>query len=335
MQLFGGSFITTAMLAALAYANAVTNVFRSIDSVTPESLPYWYTTVSVGWVLDSASVQTGDTFSLTMPDVFIARANSAEWYLPYFDMESSDGTIVASCSISTAGGISSSTDTVFSCVVTADFCKQPVYSGSLEIIVTFDAGGRVETIANANLWTVNTNTMTFNGDLSFDVTFASSGNTAGNLWYERSMNPDREFIYYLPYQSCGSSDTTSHTIVFQLTGQLVFEPSTVEAYGATAFNPYGFPLDAVSVGASITYSSDMRTMTVIFGPTTPDVRVWLSFYAQDVFFSETADFMITQDTQVCADGSVSNGGDPSYSYEIDLLATFSESRRFLPPKYFH
>jgi hypothetical protein len=315
MKPFRGSFIATAMLAALAATKEVTNVFRTIDYVSADEYPFWFTHIGIGWVLDSAQVQTGDTFSLVMPDTFMAMSSETDFLLPFFNMLAADGTPVASCDIYNAVGISSSTATNITCVVTADFCKQPVYENTEDLSVVFDAGGRVETVDNAIFWTTNTNVITYNGNLSFAVTFnPTSPYTLENLWYLNGMNPDTDFSYWLAPEYC---DFTSYTAVVTATGNRVLEPATLEAYGATSLNPYGFPVDVVSIPVSTTISPDLKTMTLSFDSVPSDVRVWFSFYSQNTLYSET-DYMIFEDTFHCPDGSSTNR---SETYQMNELLT--------------
>jgi hypothetical protein len=178
-----------------------------------------------------------------------------------------------------------------------------------------DAGGRVETVSNANLWTVNSNIVTFNGDLSFQATFNSTSDyTYEDFWYVYGVSPSKSFGYWLVPEYC-NFDT--YTAVITVTGQRVIDPTTFEVYGSTSLNPYGLPLDIVSIPGSATISPDQKTMSVSLYPVPSGTRVWWSLYSEDTYFSEDNGINI-EEVFGCPAGYDATR---SAYYQLDTLAT--------------
>jgi hypothetical protein len=96
-----------------------------------------------------------------MPYVFVVRKIIGGVATNYFAIT---GQIFASRSIDQAGG--RAVKTTITCQVTADLSSYSTVSGTMNISIIFDDGGRTQTTDAASYWISDSNTVTFNGDLT-------------------------------------------------------------------------------------------------------------------------------------------------------------------------
>jgi hypothetical protein len=292
MKLFKNGVIIT-MLMAIAVAKNVDNVFRSVSLVSASSpgRPMDGHTVDIGWVLDHNEVGTGDIFTLDMPHAFYAYPISTG-QSPFFYLNTTDGTSVASCEIDAGAGFSVSNGTTITCVVIADFCLQALYSGTQRFGVKLASGGRIETIPAATQWTTGINTVTFNGNLSYDITFTEFSSSE-EQYYQlgNGLTPDRYFLYFFIYDPCAGPSAsgyggafTSATMTITVQGQTVLQNALTEMYYSD-MSSFLFPLDYNSIVTSKVLSSDQKTITFNMGPAPALSKLWFSTYVKSLLSS--------------------------------------------------
>ncbi|ODV75650.1 uncharacterized protein CYBJADRAFT_171555, partial [Cyberlindnera jadinii NRRL Y-1542] len=280
------SVLSTFLLAAsYVCAKEVDGVFTSVnriskssDSQTSTQIPFDWYDVEVGWTIDTSKIETGDTFSLTMPYVYQVRILNNGILSTYFDITSDDKTI-ASCDVDNAGG--RSLETTITCTLTADLSSYTTFSGTADFLIVFDAGGRTETIESAKKWTSGSNVVTFNGDLSSQVSF-SGINTSGRQFISRiTMRGDTFYYYAAPAQLCRGGAISSGTFTFEIENDgYELKLEDVEAYYTNQFNSFGFPTSYSNLAiTSKTLSSNKRRVTIEFGAIPAGSRFWFSDYS--------------------------------------------------------
>lgn len=312
MSLSSGILLLWALFSVFitpTLAKTVDGVFNSINSIQiyqGDGYPFDFYKVNVGWkITQSQNVQTGDTFTLNMPNVFEVRLTSANGFLSYFDIVLDNGQHIASCTFDQAGGKASSTSV--NCQVTADISGYSSLTGTLDFDIIFDGGGRIETTSAASRWTSGQNTITFNNNLSKTVNF-NTPNINGAQFISRYTMKNDIFYYYLaPSTLCSGNGISSGTFTFTVSegpggefGKLT--QSLTETYSTNNLSPFGYPksYSALSGGSSV-YSSNGRVLTRTFNSIPAGDRFWFSGFSAYTYLSGT--FSVNYDLRVtCKSG---------------------------------
>lgn len=290
-------------------AKEVSGIFTSINSISLYSgngYPFDFYNVNVGWkITSSQNVQTGDTFTLNMPNVFEVRLTQSGSFRNNFDIVLSNGQHIASCNFDQAGGRASSTS--INCQVTADISDYSTLSGSISFDAIFDGGGRIETTSAASRWTSGSNTITFNNNLSNTVSFSTPNTDTTQFLSRYTMKGDVFYYYLAPKNLCNGGAIQSGTFQFTVSqgpgGSFgVLNQSLTETYTTNNISPFGYPKSYSTLnGASSSYANNGRQLNTNFGYIPAGNRFWFSGFSAYSYVSGT--YSVNYDLEVrCASG---------------------------------
>ncbi len=290
------------------YAKQVNGIFTSINSIQlyqGNGYPFDFYKVNVGWkITQSQNLQTGDTFTLNMPNVFEVRLTQNGGFGNYFDIVLDNGQHIASCTFDQAGGRASSTSV--NCQLTADISNYDTLNGDLDFDIIFDGGGRIETTSAASRWTSGTNTITFNNNLSNTVSFNTPNTDPAQFISRYTMKGDVFYYYLAPKNLCYGAGVRSGTFTFSVSsgpgdfGKL--DQSLTETYSTGNISPFGYPKSYSALGgANPSYSSNGRTFTTTFNSINSGERFWFSGFSKYTYISGT--YAVSYDLRVnCNNG---------------------------------
>jgi hypothetical protein len=323
MKILRGA-ILGALLAPHALAKELPYVFTSINSCTetsnmPNGAAYNIPQLqcNVSWVLDPEIAQVGDTFSLSMPEIFVLTRTATEdtavneyIYTP-FDLTVS-GVQLATCNY--YGGGPFSLNSQIQCQVTADLSRYSAVEGTLEFFVVINKGWTAEAIDAAKFWQVGSNTVTFNGDLSTQVTLplpadysiwgqvndANIPNNAGLGWTQTNQE-NQVFLFYSPLQLCGGQGIQGGNLSYTFDNSPSVTFLNIEVYMSNQFNSLNSPMTAESVpGLSISISPSSFVAT--FDTLPAGYIVWASVLMEPCDPWQSPSFLWHSQV-VCTDGS--------------------------------
>lgn len=303
-------------------AKEVSGIFTSLNSIslyTGNGYPFDFYNVNVGWKITSAqNVQTGDTFTLNMPNVFEVRLTSSGSFRNNFDIVLSNGQHIASCNFNQAGGRASSTS--INCQVTADISDYSTLSGSISFDAVFDGGGRIETTSAASRWTSGTNTITFNNNLSNTVSFNTPNTDTSQFLSRYTMKGDVFYYYLAPSDLCYGQGIRSGTFTFTVSqgpgGNFgVLNQSLTETYTTNNISPFGYPISysALNSGSS-SYSNSGRQLTTTFRSIPAGNRFWFSGFSAYSYVSGT--YTVSYDLEVTCNNGWSDSDRNTISLQI-------------------
>jgi hypothetical protein len=112
----------------------------------------------------------------------------------------------------TAGRLS--LEIIIQCHVTVDLLTYPSLTGAVDFNIVFDGGGRTESIDTANHWNSGSNTVTFNSDISTQVSMQVTDTTSRLFLSIITMRSETFYYYSQPSSICNGGDINTGTFVF-------------------------------------------------------------------------------------------------------------------------
>jgi hypothetical protein len=290
------------LVASYVAAVELSGVFTSLNSITSMGASTYGYVCNVGWELNPLAAKVGDTFTLDMPYVFtVLRIENHQYVTAPFDLIV-DGVQLATCNVD-QGTIQSMNSSIH-CEVTADLSPYSAAKGTLEFTVLFNMGVSAESLEAAKYWKVGSNIVTFNGDISTEVTLPPVDELWwGNSWYE--AQPEQPLFFYTPLQLCGGQGIKSGNLTYAYdypyNDPATLTWSNIEVYMSNQFSNFYSPETAEDIpGLSIEATDGIVVAT--FGAIPPGYTVWFSGVCQGVNIFNYPDFIQTTSV-VCADGT--------------------------------
>ena len=261
-------FLPLLWLATTVLSAQVTGVFTAINNIVPPAnqqphIPSWQATVA--WTIDSSKVAPGDTFTLTLPDVFKFTSTTNTLVL------SSGGTNYATCTLTSGENLLPYS--LISCTALPAVTTVAEADGTITFPFTFNAGmtNSPQDLAAATLWTPGQNLVTFQdgADLTFTVTMSAGAyyiqsDPNQGSYMTRKLTRLQQMEHY--YQGPTCIQPMSGTITMALGGQTPFDCSQSGAYLSDSFNAWQFPSQALTTagGGSITYTCSPSAIVATF-----------------------------------------------------------------------
>lgn len=293
-------------------AKTISNVFTSLSFAnvgtnTPQSL----NTATLGWSLSPAqNAQIGDTFSLTMNNVYRTRFGTSQVL-----RLTVQGNEIARCS--PTYGSYRNTQSSLSCVVLSPVSAR--ITGTVSFSVIFGAGGSANSaeIQGANTFRVGANTISWNnGQLSTSMNFVAGA------YYPQSSTTDAQFYLHTTgynaieniviSDACASNYIYSSTLTLTYGSAGVLDCSMLQVYMTNSLNDWLMPRSYSPVQNLISRTCSGKTITVRTGALPAGYRVFItSFLTYD------------QDT----DSTFS----PSFTYSNDIRCGASQTRKSTTP----
>lgn len=291
-----------ASLIAIAYSKQIDEIFWSFNSIKLQEgtgYPYDLFRVNIGWEIDGGlNPQTGDLFSLDMPyvlDVRWVNETGFDTFEENFNIKTDDDVVIASCDFFQAAGRANSSKV--NCRLTADVSIYRQIEGNITLDISFDAGGRNETIPAAKHWVSGQNTITFNEKLSQNITFQIPDPDTRGMVYQYDMNDELLMYYMLPSTLCPGKGIVGGSFYFYTyRGDLTTSSSFVlwnmtdpELFVATELSPYGFPtaIDKLNILDTQTWNSGLK-FKVQFGAIPAGQRMVYSFYNDPYYWNASS-----------------------------------------------
>lgn len=313
-------FLNTALTKELS------GVFKSLSLEAEENsnIAQAQYTATLDWAIPAAAdAQIGDTFSLTMDNVYRVRFGSAQVL-----RLTAGGTEIARCSAQ--NGAYMSARSVMSCTVISPLTLQDA-RGTVSFTTLFGAGGSANPseIQQANAFQVGSNIVSWNnGELSTTL------NLVAGAYYPQSSDSDNQFYShttsYNYIETISVSDSCSDYIAdatLQLTVTNVeLDCSKLQLYMTNDLNAWFMPKSYSEIPNLRSRTCSGNTVTVQAGPLPAGYRIFMTNFlgyddSQDASFRYTYTY---QNTVRCGDRRITKRTTPfSRTFRIVLGSSSS------------